>query len=301
MTEKEGYYWLNPEEKQRGRFFIHRNETNQYGKYNFSKHRHPESNHRYLGDSDILAKGITAFFISEDDHHIDSLLTRIKYNSHYDLISFFSKYFNMQKDFADKQNRMKSDSEGRISDDAFNEVFIKEHIREEQAYCSYTQQHLIKVPSEGTKGEAKILEYAEEYINWLTQKASKFKTSVKGIKSNLDLVQIKKLHELLITNKIIDGREQDLCSILNPEPIINFNPLKWLVLNKKGAAHQGKLYAFIEILSSAHLNKSFIQYCFRDANNEELNLSNPNRNDHYYMEYKRNFKALIAPIKARNH
>lgn len=157
----------------------------------------------FIGDSEPIAQGITAFFIkrthgnSDDYGSVSSLLER---NDDFDIYDCYEAYWEEQKSFAERLNKTKTNTQGRLSAEAFNAKFIEDHLIQEQDLFKasagfFSDDFHYKT----TNIKSVILDYAEGYLKWVAKKS---KDIIKGYDSGYTPDQIEKTYDRYIQKKL---------------------------------------------------------------------------------------------------
>ncbi len=163
-----------------------------------------KGHYRYIGDSDPIAKGITAFFIKrtprEDDDYW-SFLNLLERDDKFDIYDWYKAYWEEQKTFAERLNRKKTYSLGRLTDEEFYAKFIEDHLIQEQDLLRKSERFFSDDFSYETNDVKRLIRaYVEGYLEWVAKKS---KNIIVGYKTDKPRMNLLKLFDCLIEKRFI--------------------------------------------------------------------------------------------------
>ncbi len=160
--------------------------------------------YEYIGDTEPIAQGVTAYFIKrtprmEDDY--GSVLSLLKRDADFDIYSWYNEYWKDQISFAEQINRKKTKPQGRLTDEAFQSKFIKDHMIQEEELLRKSERFFSDDnPCTDNYVISQIRAYVDGYLEWVAEKSQEI---VVGYKTDKTREQLMSFFECLVNKDIL--------------------------------------------------------------------------------------------------
>ncbi len=173
----------------------------------------------FIGNSDPVAKGITAFFIKKGLHDYSptsSLLDMLKREEEISIQLWYEEYYENQIEPVRRINNGKTKAQGRLSNTQLTDDFNIMHLESEKMFYSESEDFFSITQREDEQSINILREYVEGYIHWVSEQ---IKATTVQFPSIFSETKLHAIAERLVSMRLIrNGEKPKFVSLFTPNP-----------------------------------------------------------------------------------
>lgn len=232
-----------------------------------------KGSYNYIGDSNHVAKGITAFFIKKELHHdspTSSMWSMLQRGERIAIHLWYEEYYDNQISFERKINEAKTKAQGRLPDAKFYDYFNLKHLESEHVYYKESERFFSIVQKKDEQTLNVLREYVKGYLDWVDERT---KETADRFNSKYDKTKLHAISEKLVVNNLIEKSEKkNFVSLFSTTPHV----LTWNDSKKKSMP---ALFNLMDRITGKKIQASNLKPFVKTSSGKPIhdNMANANR------------------------